>query len=100
MILQYFQNIKKWLLHNIELSSWSFALIALFFLPENKSESSLCIFSALGFGKCPGCGIGHAMHYAMKLDFVQSFNHHPLGILAVIIIFNRVRQLINQILHS
>lgn len=99
-MIQQIQFIKNWLRHNLELLCWSAALIALFFLSENKSDTSLCLFSAFGFGKCPGCGIGHAMHYALKLEFVQSFNHHPLGILAVIIIFNRIRQLIIQIVHS
>ncbi len=98
-MLQHLSFIKKWLRRNFELLCWSTALILLFFLPENKSDSSLCLFSALGFGKCLGCGIGHAMHYALKLEFVQSFSHHPLGILAVIIIFNRIRQLIIQIVH-
>lgn len=86
-----------WFLKHFELLCWTGALVALFFLPENKSDTSLCVFSAMGFGKCPGCGIGHAMHYAMRAEWVTSFHHHPLGIVAVIIILNRIRQLIIQI---
>ena len=92
-----FHKIRLWLFKHFELFCWVAALVALFFLPENKSETSLCVFSALGFGKCPGCGIGHAMHYAMRAEWAESIHHHPLGILAVIIILNRIRQLIIQI---
>ena len=91
-------KIRVWLLKHFELLCWVGALVALFFLPVNKSETSLCVFSALGFGKCPGCGIGHAMHYAMRAEWITSLKHHPLGILAVIIILNRIRQLTIQII--
>lgn len=81
---------------NPERLFWSAALIILFFLPETKSAVSLCVFSLFGFGPCPGCGIGHAIHYALRLDINASFQHHPLGIPAVIIIFIRIKQLIHQ----
>jgi len=58
---------------------------------------ALC-FSALGFGKCWGCGIGHAMHFAMRGEWTISFQHHILGIPAVIIILNRIRQLTFQLI--
>ena len=90
-------KIRLWLFQHFELLCWVGALIVLFFLPENKSETSLCIFSALGFSKCPGCGIGHSMHYAMRAEWMLSLKYHPLGILAVIILLNRIRQLIIQI---
>lgn len=93
------QHIIKWLWKNFELLFWSAAMIVLFFLPVNKSETSLCVFSLLGFGKCPGCGIGHSIHYALRADFASSFYHHPLGILAVLVIFNRIRLLIKHNKH-
>jgi hypothetical protein len=85
-------------IHKIRL--WLFKHFDLFFLPENKTETSLCVFSALGFGKCPGCGIGHAMHFALRAEWLESLKHHPLGILAVVILLNRIRQLIIQIKQS
>jgi hypothetical protein len=93
-------KIRLWFFKHFELLCWVGALIVLFFLPENKTETSLCVFSALGFGKCPGCGIGHAMHYALRAEWMESIKHHPLGILAVIILLNRIRQLIIQIKQS
>lgn len=90
------KHIAQWIIKNLELLFWFSALMALFFLPVTKSETSLCVFSLLGFGKCPGCGIGHSIHYALRADFASSFYHHPLGILAVLVIFNRIRVLIKQ----
>ncbi len=76
---------------------WLSALIVLFFLPENNGGVSLCLFSRLGFTHCPGCGIGHSVHYALHLQLATSFRYHPLGIPAVIIIFIRIKQLLYPI---
>jgi hypothetical protein len=40
----------------------------------------------LGFEYCPGCGIGHAIHYALRLQFEPSVEAHFLGIPSVIAI--------------
>lgn len=89
--------IKWWrfLRNNMELLAWLLALVLLFFLPEKTNDTSLCFFSWLGFGHCPGCGIGHAIHYALRLQWGTSFAYHPLGILAVIVIFSRVKKLLH-----
>ncbi|MDB5210138.1 MAG: hypothetical protein JWQ30_965 [Sediminibacterium sp.] len=87
-------KIIHWFRNHFELLCWITALVALFFLPENKPETSLCFFSLLCFGHCPGCGVGHAIHYALHLQFAASFQHHPLGIFGVIVIFIRVKQLL------
>lgn len=89
------QLTRRWLASNTELLFWIIALIALFFLPLNSSKTTLCLFSILGFEHCPGCGIGHSIHDALHLRFSSSFRQHPLGIFAVLIIFNRIRQLIH-----
>jgi hypothetical protein len=72
-------------------------LILLFFLPNTGGERSLCPSRLLGLGKCPGCGIGHAIHDALHFRFRSSFHHHPLGIVAVIVIFIRIKQLIQPL---
>lgn len=84
----------RWFRKHTELLFWVTALVVLFFLSENIPGTSLCVFSLLGFGHCPGCGIGHSIHYVLHLKFATSFQHHPLGIFAVIVIFNRIKQLI------
>ena len=86
----------KWGYAQLELLFWLTALITLFFLDEHKSESSLCVFTWLGFSHCPGCGIGHSIHYALRLNLSASFHHHPMGIFGVIIIFIRLKQLLYQ----
>lgn len=78
---------------HLELLFWISALLVLFLLPENKTALSLCPSALLGLGNCPGCGIGHAIHYALHLQLSVSFHEHPLGIFAVIIIFIRIKQL-------
>ncbi len=83
-----------WIRKHIELLFWVVALTALFFLPENKAATSLCLSGLLGLGHCMGCGIGHAIHYALRLDFAASFHHHPLGIFGVMVIFSRIKQLV------
>ncbi len=69
------------------------ALILLFFIHPGNSETSLCAFRFIGFTSCPGCGIGHAIHFAMHLQFLQSLHAHLFGIPAVLIILYRIVQL-------
>jgi len=47
-------------------------------LPE--SGATLCPFRLLTGLPCPGCGMGHALVYALRGDFGASFRSHPLGI--------------------
>jgi hypothetical protein len=84
----------KWIRNHLELFFWLTALLVLFFLPENTTDTSLCLFSLFGLGLCPGCGIGHAIYYALHLKFSVSVHHHPMGIFAVLIIFIRIKQLL------
>lgn len=86
----------QWTGKHLECLLWLLAILLLYFMPVNKPAPSLCIFSLLGFGNCPGCGIGHAIHFALRLQFATSLYHHPLGIFAVIVIFRRIIQLIKK----
>lgn len=79
-----------------ELLFWVFALFILFFA-DMHNENSLCFFHWVGFDWCPGDGIGHSIQSALHFQFVKSLNQHPLGIVAVMILFNRVRNLIFSI---
>ncbi len=78
---------------HFELIVWIIAIIVLYFLPETKGPS-LCLFKAVGLNSCPGCGIGHSIHDALHFQFTASWNHHPMGIMAVLIIFMRINQLL------
>ncbi len=87
-------HIKKWMQNHFELLFFTFSIFALFFMPEKHSGESFCLFRQMGFSFCPGCGIGHSIHYALRGEFQTSFKYHPLGIVAVIIIFMRIKQLL------
>jgi len=47
-------------------------------LPE--SGPNFCPFRMLTGLPCPGCGMGHALVYALRGDFFASFSAHPLGL--------------------
>lgn len=85
---------------NLELCFWVSAIIFLFFLEPSAGHFTLCPINNLGFSFCPGCGLGHSIHYALRLNFSESFSHHPLGIIAIIIIFSRIIKLITNLFKS
>ncbi len=43
------------------------------------SGFTLCPIKLLTGHDCPGCGVGHAIVYAMRGDLSASFHAHPLG---------------------
>lgn len=94
-MIGYTTRMLKWGHQHLELLFLMTALVVLFFLPIEKKESSLCLFSLLGIGQCPGCGLGHSIYYALHLKPAVSFQHHPFGIFAVLVIFSRIKQLIH-----
>jgi hypothetical protein len=63
---------------------WATALTLLYFLHPAENAMSFCLLSHLGISICPGCGIGHAIHYALHFQFRESFHAHLLGIPATI----------------
>jgi hypothetical protein len=88
---------KRWvnyILSNREVFIWLFALVWLFVMSPVENFISLCPVNNLGYDWCPGCGLGRSVHYAMWLDFNTSFQQHPLGIIALVIIIYRIISLI------
>lgn len=79
----------------VEPMIWLSALLILG-LADLSSEThiSLCPLANLGFDFCPGCGLGHSIGYALKGDLEASFNAHPLGIFAIVILLYRSFSLI------
>ena len=75
---------------------WTIALILLFFMDVTSEETSVCVFKIAGFNSCFGCGLGHAIHNVLHLDFMQSLNEHILGIPATIgILYTIIKPLIS-----
>ena len=79
---------------NFELIVWITALVLLYFMKSNISTQSLCLFKWINSAYCPGCGLGHSIHAALHLQLSASLQLHPMGIAAVLIILNRIKQLI------
>ncbi|MFH1733659.1 MAG: DUF2752 domain-containing protein [bacterium] len=76
---------------HIELIIWPAALLFLAFSdPAAESHFSLCIFRLFGWETCPGCGLGHAISYLLHGDVAASWQAHPLGIAAFIILSARI----------
>jgi len=63
---------------------WTAALLFLFFADPGRPGVELCLFKLLGFSHCPGCGLGHAIHYALHLDLAASWRAHWLGVPATL----------------
>ena len=89
MAIFFYQFIRK----NLELLFWITAIVILFVISPADVHFTLCPLSNLGFEYCPGCGLGHAIHYALWFDLAGSFRSHPLGIIALVIILNRIYKL-------
>lgn len=88
--------LKRIVLHiskNFELIFWIGGLVYLAILPE-QNHFSFCPLKNAGFQFCPGCGIGNSISLIFHLKIFESFNAHPLGLFALIIITFRIIQLI------
>ncbi|MCY7408829.1 MAG: DUF2752 domain-containing protein [Chitinophagales bacterium] len=75
---------------DFELLCWIAALMVLAISNPAHTHYTICPFHLLGFPWCPGCGLGHSISYLFKLDFTNSFNSHPLGIFAVVVLVHRI----------
>ncbi|MFO7614907.1 MAG: DUF2752 domain-containing protein [Bacteroidales bacterium] len=78
-----------WLWHRKEAFFWLAALIWLAIDNPVHHHYTLCPFHNLGISFCPGCGLGRSIGYLFRLNFEASFQAHPLGIPAVILIVTR-----------
>ncbi len=86
-------KIKQYWQQYFEITFWATVLLLLYFMNADTTSPSLCLFKFAGIQHCPGCGLGHAINEALHCKFAASFKHHPLGIVAVIIILDRIKQL-------
>lgn len=70
---------------------WLIGLAYLFFInPYEAQKFTLCPFHNLGIEFCPGCGLGRSISFIYHFDFINSFHTHPLGIIALVLIINRI----------
>lgn len=75
----------------LEAIIWIAGLLALAINnPVSNHHFSVCPIKNLGFSFCPGCGLGESISHLFRLQFVESFSAHPLGIFAFVILFHRI----------
>ena len=96
-------NLKKYIHHIYKIiSSFGFEatvwISGLLFLALINNPADLhftiCPLANFGWEFCPGCGLGNSISYLFRGDLIGSFNSHPLGLLAVIILLTRIIHLI------
>ncbi|HSG68582.1 MAG TPA: DUF2752 domain-containing protein [Bacteroidales bacterium] len=90
------KNLILFLRRNLEAFFWIGAIVALAFTSPVDACHSLCPLSNLGFEWCPGCGLGHSISWLFRGDLIRSFNTHPLGIPAVIILTIRTVNILRR----
>lgn len=84
-------NIAKLIGHNLELLMWIGALVSLIFVnPYETDHFTFCLFNQMGIDFCPGCGIGRSITMLYHGNFTDSFNMHPLGVFALVVIIYRI----------
>ena len=81
----------------LEALIWIAALVALaLYVPNAENHFTICPFHYLGFEHCLGCGLGRSISYFFHGDLLKSFETHPLGIVAVIILSFRIVELTSK----
>lgn len=79
-----------------EVSVWIVALSLLAFMSPTTNDETLCPFNHAGISFCPGCGLGHSISHLFHGNLAASFDTHPFGILAVIILIYRIISLLTM----
>jgi len=70
---------------------WAGALLYLAISnPEVGEHFTFCFFRIIGFEHCPGCGLGHSIAFLLNGDPVASWQAHPLGLAATLLLSYRI----------
>jgi hypothetical protein len=75
---------------------WLIGLAMLAIISPGHSHYSVCILHNLDFPYCPGCGLGRSISLLFRGEISHSFETHPLGIFAVLVLSHRIYFLINN----
>lgn len=76
-----------------EALAWIAALLAMGLMdPDGAHLFSFCPFSYV-LEWCPGCGLGHAIAWLFRGEIVASWQAHPIGIPAVLLLVFRSSKL-------
>ncbi len=76
---------------------WTVGLLLLAFMEPGEGHLfSLCPVSWLWEAKCLGCGLGHSIAFLFRGEIVASWQAHPLGLPAVLLLGRRIVVLVTQ----
>ncbi len=75
-----------------EATFWLSGFIFLAMIDPSKAHLSLCPLHYLNV-YCPGCGLGRSITYLLRGEVVDSFQTHPLGGVATLVLVHRILQL-------
>lgn len=85
------KNITRFVTKNLEALIWIGALLYLALInPYETGHLNLCAFNLVGIESCPGCGIGRSISSVFHADILHSFQMHPLGLVALVMITFRI----------
>ena len=91
----------KWIRQNLEALFWVGAILWLAIgVDYHATAAGFCPFRMLGLEAitglegCPGCGLGRSIAAALHGEFRLSWQHHWMGIPALLIICSRIVTLI------
>ncbi|WP_370647604.1 DUF2752 domain-containing protein [Rhodohalobacter sp. 614A] len=71
-------------------------LLLMAFLDPFSQAPSICPIDRLGFDFCPGCGLGKSIAFAARGNLSASFQSHPLGLFAILIILARIGSILRR----
>lgn len=75
---------------HLEAWFWIAAIIVLASInPAVDGHASLCVAKKMNLWFCPGCGLGHSIAWFFRGEFGKSFQSHPFGIPAILILLIR-----------
>ncbi|MFY0685610.1 MAG: DUF2752 domain-containing protein [Cyclobacteriaceae bacterium] len=76
---------------DIELMAWVMGLLILALAePSHHQHFTLCPIASLGFDWCPGCGLGRSITFLFNGMLQESFEMHPLGGFALVMLIFRI----------
>ena len=79
-----------------EAGIWTAGLLAVAIAdPTAPPLFDACLFEAVGLSFCPGRGLGHAVGFLARGEFLLSFQSHPMAVPVVGVLIHRIQQLVS-----
>lgn len=66
--------------------------------PSLPSVVDLCVFKAIGFSGCSGCGLGHAMGYLFRAEWALALDLHWFSPVVLILLLAHIGRLLRSAL--